>query len=397
MYRWVLVVAVILLGVCTLFYVYCHLSLSNEIESKLRQIADKIMQDNSLIQAIPFEMYGDVSVEIIDTKVTDTIFQRQNKTQYIMLEPFRGGTLKITSDISLEIAFLKNLLWGMIGVSGIILFVFIIFLFFYVYSFKKNLQKTIATFNGLQTLMPQELEINGRMELKTFFAALKHWLQKLHSYYEAQQQFYSGIAHELKTPLAVIKTKCEVTLLKPRENAVYINVLEENIQSVNSAQASIKVLFDLANGKANQIQCVNIQKELENLIKDFALLGRDRKFNYQLQTQDLEILINPALLRQIVRNFLQNAFKFTQKDKVVCLKSYVENGILKIEVLDEGSGIVTNFDVFAPFNKSGGQEGMGLGLFLAKNAAKALGGDINVQNRKDTQGVIATFTLNINL
>ena len=202
--------------------------------------------------------------------------------------------------------------------------------------------------------------------------------------------------HELKTPLAVIKAKCEVTLLKPRENLIYINVLKENIESVNNAQASIKTFFNLVNSEQMQnIRKINIQKELEDIVKDFTLLHKDRRFNYALQTKELEVLMDPILLRQIIQNFLQNAFKFTPKDKCVCLESYLKDGILKIEVLDEGNGVPLNLDVFAPFERDGKKEGMGLGLFLTKRAAKALGGEVTLENRKEKQGAIATFSIKI--
>ncbi|WP_300744363.1 ATP-binding protein, partial [Helicobacter sp. UBA3407] len=48
-----------------------------------------------------------------------------------------------------------------------------------------------------------------------------------------------------------------------------------------------------------------------------------------------------------------------------------------------------------PFKRSGNKSGAGLGLFLAKNAANALGGSISLQNRLDTNGTIATFELRI--
>lgn len=98
-----------------------------------------------------------------------------------------------------------------------------------------------------------------------------------------------------------------------------------------------------------------------------------------------------------MQNFLQNAFKFTPTGKSVLLTSEVVNQeILRIVVIDEGCGIDSELeDIYAPFKRSGNKSGAGLGLFLAKNAANALGGSILLQNRLDTNGTIATFELKI--
>ncbi|WP_370524493.1 sensor histidine kinase [Helicobacter winghamensis] len=319
-----------------------------------------------------------VTYQNIESKLQQTIKQ----------DPFNEKISQIQQDISQEVRNLET--FGIVLVAlNCSFWILIITL---LWKEKQRLKTTIATLNTLS-----EPSAFKSLEKNPLEQALKGLLERIQEYYEIQKQLYSGIAHELKTPLAVIKAKCEVTLLKPRENVVYINALKENIQSVNVAQASIKALFDLQNCQIHKEspKKLVIQNELENITRDFALLHKDRKFDYKLQVQGLELAIQPSLLRQIIQNFLQNAFKFTPKDKAVSLKSYVENGILKIEVLDEGCGIATNFDVFAPFKKNGEQEGIGLGLFLAKRVAQALGGEIKLENRKDTQGAIATFTLKI--
>ncbi len=326
----------------TFFYVDFHHTIYQNIESKLQK---------------KIEHYPNVNLNeivILDSKSLHTTFKKYvsaESIECVLSVPFGEKTLQIKQDITQEIKSLKFL--------SLVLVVFNV------------------AFWILATLLWQEK-------------------RRLNKDYEIQKQLYSGIAHELKTPLAVIKAKCEVALLKPREVVVYVDVLKENIASVNGAQASIKTLFDLANSEQIEYKKkTNIQKELESIAKDFSVLYKERKFDCMLETQGLEIAIKPTLLKQIIQNFLQNAFKFTPKDKNICLKSYIENGILRIEVLDESCGIPNDLDVFAPFKKGGKKEGMGLGLFLAKRAAKALGGEVTLENRKETQGVIAAFVLKI--
>ncbi len=63
-----------------------------------------------------------------------------------------------------------------------------------------------------------------------------------------------------------------------------------------------------------------------------------------------------------------------------------------IEVIDEGIGIDESKDLFAPFKRFGNKSGAGLGLFLAKSAADAIGATIDIKNRKDgTSGAVASL------
>ena len=72
------------------------------------------------------------------------------------------------------------------------------------------------------------------------------------------------------------------------------------------------------------------------------------------------------------------------------------DNILEISVSDEGCGIDENKDIFAPFKRYGKAGGSGLGLFVAKNAANAMGAQISVLNRDDGKsGAVARLLLKI--
>ena len=58
-------------------------------------------------------------------------------------------------------------------------------------------------------------------------------------------------------------------------------------------------------------------------------------------------------------------------------------------------GIDESKDLFAPFKRYGNKSGAGLGLFLAKGAAQALGAEISIKNRENTNGAVASLVLNL--
>jgi two-component system OmpR family sensor kinase len=133
---------------------------------------------------------------------------------------------------------------------------------------------------------------------------------------------------------------------------------------------------------------------LESKLKDYKLLTTEKNINLEFftNTDEFSTIIQPTLVVQIIQNFVQNAIKFSPKDSTIKVIAKRKNDTLKISVIDEGSGIDENIDLFAPFKRIGNQAGAGLGLFLAKSAADALGAVINLKNRKDgATGTVASI------
>jgi len=99
---------------------------------------------------------------------------------------------------------------------------------------------------------------------------------------------------------------------------------------------------------------------------------------------------------QIFQNFIQNALRFTPKNGLVSLQTRTDKKYFIIEIIDEGPGVDTEKDFFAPFIRSQESTGAGLGLFLAQNAAQSMGVSIDLKNRKNESGAIATIKFPLN-
>ena len=141
---------------------------------------------------------------------------------------------------------------------------------------------------------------------------------------------------------------------------------------------------------------MDIISVLKEKARDFQLLAENenKELNMHFEPDLFMATLQVSLLNQIVQNFLQNALKFTPKGKKVFINSYQNDVGLVIEVLDEGCGIDETVDLFAPFKRQGNKSGVGLGLFLAKSAADAIGATIELKNRTDGEnGTRATLTI----
>jgi two-component system, OmpR family, sensor kinase len=145
---------------------------------------------------------------------------------------------------------------------------------------------------------------------------------------------------------------------------------------------------------------VDIIAFLKEKADNFKLLAENegKALHMSFEPSGFMAHLQISLLNQIVQNFLQNALKFTNVNGSVTLKSSQDDVGLRIEVIDEGCGIDESKDLFAPFKREGNKSGVGLGLFLAKSAADALGAKIEIKNRKDgIEGTVASLQINSKL
>lgn len=395
-------------------YSYLYFTAYGNIKQELQKYSQHILTNNITyttnqsfyIQNTNILSNDTIKIVVLDEKITQEYYKKQtikDDVYFSLFVPYKGNkTLNITKNITKEMWFLENLFEGIILVN----FFALILIQLFALAFSNILYKPIHNLSQtLEKVKEYDLEtLNNNalpLEFQPLVYSINNLLQRIKNYLSSQKQLFIGIAHELKTPLAVMKTKCEVTLIKERQKEVYTDALKENISSINEMNAIIKMLLDLGRQESAQFEkssMVDINKILKKIADNFMILSKkeNKSFFVEIGEEEVLLTIKPTLLTQIVQNFLQNAFKFTPKGKSILLKSSVEDGRLNIVVMDEGCGIDSELnDIYAPFRRAGNKSGAGLGLFLAKNAANALGGNISLQNRSDKQGTIAKFQLKI--
>ena len=230
--------------------------------------------------------------------------------------------------------------------------------------------------------------------------SINRLISRIQTFVLYQKELFVGVAHELKTPLAVMKTKNEVTLLKPRESEKYIEALKSNNEAINGMNAMIGSVLEIGRQEGAQFEepvNTDVIAFLKKLGKNYEVLakGEEKNLALDLKPEIFNLNIQTGLLTHIVQNFVQNAIKFSPKNSTITISSRVEKSKFIIEVADEGVGIDESKDLFAPFKRYGNKGGAGLGLFLAKGAAQALGAEISIKNREGASGAVASLVLNL--
>jgi two-component system OmpR family sensor kinase len=224
-------------------------------------------------------------------------------------------------------------------------------------------------------------------------------MARIQNFVKYQKELFIGAAHELKTPLAVIKLKNQVTLIKKRSPEEYIEAIRITNKSVDEMNKIVANILNIGRQEGAQLE-IPVEADIIQILKkwegDFGLLAdsENKTLITHFEPGSFMAVLQVTLLNQILQNFLQNALKFTPEGKTILFQSYLNNIGIVIEVVDEGCGIDESVDLFAPFKRQGNKSGVGLGLFLAKSAAEAIGAQISLTNREDgIDGSIARLVL----
>jgi signal transduction histidine kinase len=109
---------------------------------------------------------------------------------------------------------------------------------------------------------------------------------------------------------------------------------------------------------------------------------------------DVTVLVDPAALQQVLGHLLENAVKYSPTATRVSVGARAEDDDVVIDIVDEGVGVPTEIDVFAPFQRgTTSTEGAGLGLYIVRNLVRAMGGDIAAARNRSGAG--STFTVRL--
>lgn len=243
---------------------------------------------------------------------------------------------------------------------------------------------------------------------------------------EMRSQFMGHVSHELRTPLTIIKGNAVTLLDEPLigENPVYKKLLQRMEDETDRLAKLVEELLDYARLKSGQIPLSMTPVLLNTIVLDVVDSFRDHaaRYNVNIETElpgaIPPILGDPAKIRQILLNLLDNALKFSPQGSIirVTVSKQLEgdSSSVLLSVKDSGSGIPPEnlpyiFDRFyqaADSNKksivSSGEgeqslagksisaRGFGLGLAIVKELAELHGGTVSADS---TQGKGTTLTV----
>ena len=230
------------------------------------------------------------------------------------------------------------------------------------------------------------LEPSGPSEVRTAIAAFNDMQASLRAHMRQRAQTIAAIAHDLRTPLTRLRFRAEQSPDTVRDR------MAADIEEMDALIAQA-MAFVRGETTPERREAFDLDGLAADCVAGFAETGADALFD---GGGVLMVQADPAVLRRALGNLIGNAVKYAGAARV---KAFAADGQAIILVEDDGPGLADGEleAVFEPFRRgerSRNREtgGAGLGLTVARQAARAAGGDVTLENRTNG-GLTAKLTL----
>ena len=240
-------------------------------------------------------------------------------------------------------------------------------------------------------------------EVGELSSAFDDMAARLQGQVKSERQLLADVSHELRTPLSRIRVALDLAaegdVAKARRYLEEIRLdLEELDQLLGDVLTAARL--DQAGGRGDvplRLQELAAAGVVEKAAERFRKAHPARVLDVQIEGALPPLVADPAMLRRVIDNLLDNAAKYSEAPAPVALLASAKDGMLRVAVRDEGIGIDPQDlpRLFTPFfrtdrSRARGTGGVGLGMALAKRIVEAHGGSIAVESRPGL-GTTVTF------
>jgi two-component system, OmpR family, sensor histidine kinase CiaH len=221
-----------------------------------------------------------------------------------------------------------------------------------------------------------------------------------------QANFLSAVTHELKSPLASIRLFVETLEMRdpsPEKRARYLANMRADVDRLESLVNNILAVARLDSGRfVVHVDRGDLGRDVADVV---AALGKDpsqrqRSVELALPDRPLHARYDLGVLKTVLRNLLDNAAKYGGADQPVRVAVARQSDWATIEVRDQGIGLAADEQakIFQKFYRVGEEmvrqtEGSGLGLYLARELVRQLGGTITAESPGVGRGTTFRVTL----
>jgi len=273
-----------------------------------------------------------------------------------------------------------------------------------------GLQRGLVPLKSLQTLM-SERQIgaltpldapSAPAEVQPLIASVNDYVSRLGLLIETQRRFVANAAHQLRTPLTLLKTQStyglrERTLAGKHEALTGISITLDNVSRLTN---QLLVLARAEPGTNHGARMdTDLVPILNKLMEDFLASALDRGIDLGLELGQDQCVVhgNPTLLRELIANLIDNALIHSGSAGVVTVKLSASKDMVSFIVADTGPGIPTKErdKVFERFYRLPGtkSEGSGLGLAIVAEIVASHNGTITLNAPAQGHGLMVEVNL----
>lgn len=254
----------------------------------------------------------------------------------------------------------------------------------------RDAMKTVSR-KDLSRRLPSQGEDREFTEL---IAAYNAMLERLQASFEQASRFSADAAHELRTPLTILQGRLEQAILKYENPALQADLAEMQEEIGRLASITRKLLL-LSRADAGQLMLhrtrVDLGALLDGLIGDAQMLASDRQVVANIEP-GLTLPGDAELLRQLLNNVVSNAVRYCTPGGRIAVHAMRRQGAIEATFANSCAAIPQEarqhvFDRFYRLDPARGRrsEGTGLGLGLAREIARAHGGELTLDPTPDDE------------
>jgi signal transduction histidine kinase len=246
-----------------------------------------------------------------------------------------------------------------------------------------------------QLRLPEE--VSQIEELRPVTQSMKQMLERLQRSFEQQRQFLGNAAHELKTPVAVMKSTLQSLVQRQRTADEYQTGIRQSLEDLERLEQLLQWMLRLARAEQwahgalrRDLDVIDINATCEEAIERIRSLAQSRNTAIHLSTNGpVPFRADPEDLQLVWANLLENALRYSPEGSSVEVAVTRNNGgPFHIVFQDHGPGIPLHDlpHVFERFyrgdrSRTRATGGFGLGLAIAKALVEAYGGTISAESQ----------------
>lgn len=264
----------------------------------------------------------------------------------------------------------------------------------------KAMETSVAKI-GTSQMLDKHMEESGHYkEINSLIKANNRMIERMNEIFDQQEQFSSDVAHELRTPIAVIKAQSQYALHNMKlsdEERKSFEVILKQAQKMQNLVVTLLELSRLDSGNGENMQeYIDLTEIVSAVCEAEQYKLPDCKIKFKITNIGTsETLGNINLVTIAVTNLISNAVKFSRDDAVIEVATGETDDFVYVKVKDNGIGMTEEekkkvFTRLFKSDSSRNSSGYGLGMPIALKIAKKHGGNIEIESET---GKGSCFTL----
>ncbi len=268
-----------------------------------------------------------------------------------------------------------ELMEGLLSAFGIIVG-FLVFAFFIVNwllskTLWKPFYKTLTELNDYDIKKHERhnFETSSTKEFSQLNTALNQMTEKLYSDFVQQKEFTENAAHEMQTPLAIVKANISLLMQSPHlkeEEMNQLQTVENTIKKLSALNKTLLLLTKIENNQFQENVIVSLKETIGKVLGNYSDLIGAKKIQLEMNLEsDCKINANPLLADILVSNLFQNAVRHNQEGGKIIVS--IKNN--QMHISNSGDPLtISKADLFTRFKKNdASKDSLGLGLSIVKS------------------------------